>query len=233
MNEHDMRNTATQGKFYNPASLHYPNMPNVRITCDRCHAEITTCCIGHREFDLCMPCVTTITAQTKNTGTGTLMQQSQFAGTRMQQAQFSRGSGTGTKMQQAQFSRGTGTKMQQSQFTTNMRQSQFTGGATTATYMQQEQFTGARLGTLMMQSQFTPTANISTSTNTVPLTSATNSVPVTYLQPGKGPPAPVDPRRSYGFDLEDGPDTDTDTDPDDKGTMTLMSQSQFDGTADY
>jgi hypothetical protein len=50
------------GKFYFPASAHY-NKPagEVNVVCDRCQKNGLISCVGYMEYDLCMPCVETIT----------------------------------------------------------------------------------------------------------------------------------------------------------------------------
>ena len=52
------------GKFYYPATLHYPNTltTNVdtlvnNVVCDRCKQPNLQACIGYQNSDLCMLCV--------------------------------------------------------------------------------------------------------------------------------------------------------------------------------
>jgi len=46
-----------RGKFYYPATAHYPQMANCTVNCDYCSCSRLTCCIGYKNMDLCMKCV--------------------------------------------------------------------------------------------------------------------------------------------------------------------------------
>ena len=46
------------GTYYNPAYEHY--LPRVDVGCDRCLKEKITACIGWRDYDLCLLCISEI-----------------------------------------------------------------------------------------------------------------------------------------------------------------------------
>jgi hypothetical protein len=49
-------NTCVNGKYYNPANLHYSQLsPNSQVKCDRCNKTINVC-IGLGNIDLCLIC---------------------------------------------------------------------------------------------------------------------------------------------------------------------------------
>lgn len=56
-----LKQVATKGKYYCPASKHYPNIPNCIVKCDRCNKQSLNVCIGYNDKDLCMKCVAMIT----------------------------------------------------------------------------------------------------------------------------------------------------------------------------
>jgi len=52
------KNICEKGKFYNPATKHYGG--EGEVTCDRCQKSDIPMCIGWKENDLCLDCVSEI-----------------------------------------------------------------------------------------------------------------------------------------------------------------------------
>lgn len=50
-----LKNIVTRGKYYYPASSHYPKA--YPVICDRCNKTNLSACIGYESYDLCMHCV--------------------------------------------------------------------------------------------------------------------------------------------------------------------------------
>ena len=55
VNEQTLKNIYFLGKYYNPASSHYPYQNSV-VSCDRCHRTNILVAIGWESYDLCLSC---------------------------------------------------------------------------------------------------------------------------------------------------------------------------------
>jgi len=64
MSDKKYNNVIKYGKFYYPATSHYPNSLNIQ--CDRCYKNDLQSCIGYEDIDLCLKCVDLLT-NLKNT----------------------------------------------------------------------------------------------------------------------------------------------------------------------
>lgn len=53
-----MTNIYTNGTYYDPARDHHG--PNTTVMCDRCRKDNLDVCLGWKEYDLCMACVSEI-----------------------------------------------------------------------------------------------------------------------------------------------------------------------------
>jgi hypothetical protein len=51
-----LQRIVTLGKFYSPATDHYPLVANAAVTCDKCKRTNLSCCIGYAAQDLCLSC---------------------------------------------------------------------------------------------------------------------------------------------------------------------------------
>ena len=58
MSEELYNNIHKRGKYYNPANSHYNNDNGVE--CNRCKKTQLQTCIGWKEYDLCLDCVSSI-----------------------------------------------------------------------------------------------------------------------------------------------------------------------------
>jgi hypothetical protein len=56
--------TYKYGEYYNPANKHYNGQEDVG--CDRCQKTNITVCIGYRDIDLCLKCVSDINTKYEN-----------------------------------------------------------------------------------------------------------------------------------------------------------------------
>ena len=58
--EKNFYETYKHGQYYNPARLHYPGAASGDVGCDRCLKEDLTACIGWKDIDLCLQCISII-----------------------------------------------------------------------------------------------------------------------------------------------------------------------------
>ena len=58
-----LKECAKKGKYFNPSTDHYEDA-STNVVCDRCGLNNLSVCIGYKDTDLCLDCVTELSKKT-------------------------------------------------------------------------------------------------------------------------------------------------------------------------